>query len=217
VREVQAPKFYLPNGNAINVDLTVHGQIAKFDVPNDALNFGVTVRKIGNVEAMPDDTLRWDITGIANRSNANLEDFYFHDALPADAVRADRIVTGTFNQPTTYKILYKTNLKEYRPLADNLSTQTNHDFWLAAWFLGLSADEYVTDVKFEFGAVRAGFAQAEPMYLYAKTLDWLQNEYRFENRADAGGRYMDYWVVGKDSWVSVVFRSREKVLPRTGW
>jgi len=63
----------------------------------------------------------------------------------------------------------------------------------------------------------AGFAQVEAMYLYATVLDWLQNEYRFVNRAAAGGRYQDYWVAGKDSWVTIVFRRQEKKLPRTGF
>ena len=58
--------------------------------------------------------------GIGNNPPTALTAFYWRDTLPTKAVRLDKIVTGTYNVPGNYKIVYKTNLSsEYRTLADN--------------------------------------------------------------------------------------------------
>ena len=218
VKEASAPKYFLTDSKITNVELNFHGQIVKFDVSNYSIKLGVSVKKVGNVEAMAGSTIRYDITNIANTSNTYLQNFYFHDGLPVDAVRGNAIVTGTYNQPLTYKIMYKTNMKDYRVLGEWLSTQQSYTFSLKPEDVGLMADEVITDITYEFGNVNQGFAQVETSYIYVDVLPWVSNEYRFTNRADVGGRYLEQWVIGRDSWASTVYRQAEiQVLPRTGY
>lgn len=42
-------------------------------------------------------------------TNTSLTSFFWRDTLPGQAVRLDKIVTGTYNVPGT-KVVYKTNL-----------------------------------------------------------------------------------------------------------
>lgn len=59
--------------------------------------------------------------------------------LPA-ALRLDKVVTGTYNFPGTYKIVYRVNnTGEYRTLADSLSTSRNYSLAASPTALGLGA------------------------------------------------------------------------------
>ena len=55
--------------------------------------------------------------------------------------------------------------------------------------LGLASNEYITEIMFVFGNVRAGFAQVETPYLYARSIWGLSNGASFVNQADVGGVY----------------------------
>ena len=84
-------------------------------------------------------------------SNVMLQSFYWRDTLPA-AVRLDKVVTGTYNFPGTYKIVYKVNnTGDYRTLADSLSTSRNYTLAASPTALGLAANERVTEIMFVFG------------------------------------------------------------------
>ena len=39
-----------------------------------------------------------------------IRDSYWRDTLPTQAVRLDKIITGTYNVPGNYKVVYQTNL-----------------------------------------------------------------------------------------------------------
>ena len=81
--------------------------------------------------------VRYTFSGISNTSNVRLDSFYFRDTLPAQ-VRLEQVVTGTWNFPGVYKIVYKVNgTGDYRTLADNLSTSQTYTLAAspAAWAL----------------------------------------------------------------------------------
>ena len=82
--------------------------------------------------------------------------------MPAFA-HLQKIVTGTWNVPGSYKIVYKTTLSgdTYRVLADNLSTQQNYVLDASPVALRLGSNEYVTEVMFVFGVVPSNFRQVE--------------------------------------------------------
>ena len=141
--------------------------------------------------------------------------FYFH-ILPTDAVRLNKIVTGTYNQSLKYKILATTNKGDTRVIADNLSTTQNNVIDCSNASLGLWNDEYVTSVTFIFGTVKAGFTQVEQPRIFVKTLMSLPNQYQFANKADVGGKYGNEWVVGNSTWLTTICKKPEK-LPRTGY
>lgn len=169
------------------------------------------------IQIVPGQEVRYTFTNIKNNSTVPLNSFYWRDTLPVNAVRLEKIITGTWNQRLSYKIVYKTNLNgTYRTLADNLSTAENRVISASPAALGLASNEYVTEVMFVFGTVKSGFAQVETPYIYCKALSNLSHEYRFANKTVVA--VMERSVVWQDSFVTVVYgKKTTKVLPRTGY
>ena len=104
-------------------------------------------------------------------------------------------MTGTYNRPGTYKIVYRVNGGGHRTLADNLSTQKNYTLAASATALKLASNERVTEIMFVFGQAPAGFAQVEKPYLHCKAVTGLSAG-SFVNVADVGGTYGGTWVQG---------------------
>ena len=160
IREVKAPANYGVNETELTDYLEHEGQIVKFEVTNKSLTTGVSITKTGPKEIMANQPVRFAFSQIANTSNVSLSNFYWRDTLPAQ-VRLEKVVTGTYNFPGTYKIVYRVNGGDYRTLADNLSTGKNYTLAASSVALGLAANERVTEVMFVFGQAPAGFAQVE--------------------------------------------------------
>ena len=125
--ESKAADFYGLDKTPIEVEIEFAGQIVKVAMTNKSLYTNVSIQKTGYVEVMPGQQIRYDFSGIGNNSTTSLTSFFWRDTLPGQAVRLDKIVTGTYNVPGNYKVVYKTNLSggTWRTLADNLSTQQN--------------------------------------------------------------------------------------------
>ncbi|MDY2656275.1 MAG: SpaA isopeptide-forming pilin-related protein, partial [Candidatus Limiplasma sp.] len=122
VREIKAPANYSINPTVMTASLEFNGQIVTFEVQNTSVSTGVSIKKTGPVQAVPGQPIRYVFSQIKNSSNVALDSFYWRDQLPAQ-VTLSKIVTGSYNQPLSYKVVYKTNLSgDYRTLADNLST-----------------------------------------------------------------------------------------------
>ena len=105
------------------------------------------------------------------------------------AVRLNRIFTGTYNAPGNYKVVYKTNLSngEYRTMYDNLSTAKNYTLDASPVALGLASNEYVTEFMLVFGVVPANFRQVEAPKVDCKVLPTVKGGSQFTNNADVGG------------------------------
>jgi uncharacterized surface anchored protein len=126
VKEVQAPQYYRVSDEVMDIEIEFATQIIKREFLNYSANTGVKIRKTGSYEAMPGDTIRYDIKEAANTSSVQLTDFFWRDVIPTDGVRLSKIVTGTYSQSLKYKILVTTNKGDRRVIADNLSTTQNH-------------------------------------------------------------------------------------------
>jgi uncharacterized surface anchored protein len=216
VKEVQAPSWYKLSTESMDIEVEFAGQIIKRDFFNYSANTGVKIRKVGNYEAIPGDTIHYDIKEVGNTSSVQLTDFFWRDILPTDAVRLNKIVTGTYNQSLKYKILATTNKGDSRVIADNLSTTVNNVIDCRNAALGLANDEYVTSFTLVFGTVKAGFAQVLTPQIFVTVNKNLPNGYEFGNKADVGGKYNGEWVVGASSWVTKTYSQPSK-LPRTGY
>ena len=85
------------------------------------------------------------------------------------------IVTGTYNVPGSYKIVYKTNYSgdTWRVLADNLSTQQNYVLDASPVALGLGSGERVTEFMVSFGIVPSNFRQVEAPAVSCIASKWL--------------------------------------------
>lgn len=214
-KEVTAPKFFLLNDQTFSFKIKKQDQTIKVTIKDDSKKPEVEIEKRGNVEAMPGQEMSYTLSNIRNNSNCSLDNFYFEDVLPTDTVRIAEIHTGTFNEILTYRITYRTNMTgSYRVMADNLSTQVNHDISCA--IPGLAANEYITAVRFEFGTVQKGFANEMNPVLDVNVLPDLPDGYRIQNSVTISGTCDGVPVYDKDYWVTVIVRVPDKPLPKTG-
>lgn len=217
VREIKAPANYSINPTVMTAYLEFNGQIVTFEVQNTSVSTGVSIKKTGPVQAVPGQPIRYVFSQIKNSSNVALDSFYWRDQLPAQ-VTLSKIVTGSYNQPLSYKVVYKTNLSgDYRTLADNLSTSKVYVLDARPAVLGLAANERVTEVMFVFGNVKAGFAQVETPYIYATARSGLANNSGIVNVADVGGLYNGQWIQAVSRWLTTVYAKTTVKLPKTGY
>ena len=217
VREIKAPANYSINPTMMTAYLEFNGQIITFEVQNTSVATGVSIKKTGPVQAVPGQPIRYVFSQIKNSSNVALDSFYWRDQLPAQATLS-KIVTGSYNQPLSYKVVYKTNLSgDYRTLADNLSTSKVYVLDARPAVLGLAANERVTEVMFVFGNVKAGFAQVETPYIYATARSGLANNSGIVNVADVGGLYNEQWIQAVSRWLTTVYTKTTVRLPKTGY
>ena len=217
VREIKAPANYSINPTAMTAYLEFNGQIATFEVQDSSVSTGISIKKTGPVQAVPGQPIRYVFSQIKNSSNVALDSFYWRDQLPAQ-VTLSKIVTGSYNQPLSYKVVYKTNLSgDYRTLADNLSTSKVYVLDARPAVLGLAANERVTEVMFVFGNVKAGFAQVETPYIYATARSGLANNSGIVNVADVGGLYNGQWIQAVSRWLTTVYTKTTVRLPKTGY
>jgi uncharacterized surface anchored protein len=218
VTEVTAPAYYQLSGERMIAEIEYAGQIIKLSCYNKPVKLGVTISKIGNKEVMPANAMRYDFSNIANTSNVALDNFFWHDRIPTDATNAISLTTGTYNQRLYYRIVFKTNVNDYRLLAKDLLTTNNYSVALSAEALGLGTGEYVTDIRFEFGTVPSGFASVTKPTLQVMVKGDVTDGYNIVNRADVGGQYLNEWQTATASWLTVVFRPADtSPLPKTGY
>ena len=216
VREVKAPEHYGISEKELTVYLEHEGQIVRIETENKSLATGISITKTVPKEIMANQPVRYAFSNIANTSNVSLSNFYWRDTIPAQ-VRLEKVVTGTYNFPGTYKIVYRVNGGDYRTLADNLTTSKNYTLAASSVALGLASNERVTEIMFVFGQTPAGFAQVEKPYLYCRAVAGLPAG-SFVNVADVGGTYNGTWVQAVSRWVTSVYgKPTVPKLPRTGY
>lgn len=220
VREIKAPRFYQLNTQKVEVKLKVEGDVVRIEMYNDAASIKTSIKKTGNYTVDAGDNMRYDITNVANQSNVPLDNFFWHDRIPTDAVRVGTITTGTYNARVWYKITYKTNKNGYRVLADNLLSTNRYSFKVDSGSLKLAIGEYVTDIRYEFGTVPAGFKMTEKATVYVYVPSYMGNGYNITNRVDCGGSYQGEWDSSTSAWVTKIHRApiyTKPTLPKTGY
>jgi len=220
-REVAAPAFYMINPQEIHFEIEHESQIVRVNFPNFSANMGVHIRKVGPQEAMQGHNIFYEITAVRNESSTPLADFFWRDVLPTTAVRADRLITGTYSHSLRYRVMARTSRGNEIVVADNLSTLRNNVIELRPVHLGLAANEYITEIILLFGQVPAGFTSVERPRIYVDVLPeshtFLPNGMMFANKVDAGGRIpgTNEWVIGNSTTATTIFNPRR--IPQSGW
>ena len=217
IREVSAPAYYQVSAETFDVTLEYAGQIIKLAAYNKPAELGVTLTKTGIKEVLAGSKMSYRFT-IANTSNVDLQNFYFHDKIPYDVTTVSALTTGTYNARLTYRILYKNNYNDYRVLASNLLSTNNYSFGLSG--LQLMAGEVVTDIYFDFGTVPSGFQSVTKPTLMVSVNPRTANKYYVTNRAGAGGKFGETWQSANASWITIVRNLtpvRKPLLPKTGY
>lgn len=209
--------YYLINSDIFKAEIKEHKEIVDVDIEDDSVDIEVEVEKKGFVETQSKDSIFYNFKNIKNKSNVALDNFTWQDTLPTQALRADRIYTGTWNEDLKYSIWYKTNKNDYKMLVDGLSTQVNNKISFKT--AELEEDEFITEYEFRFGTVKVGFSEVESPILYCDMLDGLGNGFVFTNYTKVFGTYEDKYVEDTDEWTTVTyFKEIETTqkLPRTG-
>lgn len=209
--------YYLINSDIFKVEIKEHKEIVDVDIEDDSVDIEVEVEKKGFVETQSKDSIYYNFKNIKNNSNVALDNFTWQDTLPTQALRADRIYTGTWNEDLEYSIWYKTNKNDYKMLVDGLNTQVNNEISFKT--AELDEDEFITEYEFRFGTVKVGFSEIEAPILYCDMLDGLGNGFVFTNYTKVFGTYEDKYVEDTDEWTTVTYFKEIEVtqkLPRTG-
>jgi uncharacterized surface anchored protein len=215
ILEVKAPENYVPYEKMFYAELKIQDDLVKFRVLNKTLRLAVSVEKKGPEEAKSGESIVYEFSNIKNGSNASLEEFYWHELLPTDFVRLEKIQTGKWSESVKMELQIRTNLdKNYRSAAKNLDSQTNSEIDCANF--GLKDGEFVTEFRLVFGTVQPDFHEMESPKVQTKVLDTIENEKPFVNKTDVGGRYGKNWVYATSSWVVVAYSQAKGDLPKTG-
>lgn len=209
--------YYLINSDIFKAEIKEHKEIVDVDIEDNSVDIEVEVEKKGFVETQSKDSIYYNFKNIKNKSNVALDNFTWQDTLPTQALRADKIYTGTWNEDLEYSIWYKTNKNDYKMLVDGLSTQVNNE--ISFNNAELEEDEFITEYEFRFGTVKVGFSEVESPILYCNMLDGLGNGFVFTNYTKVFGTYEDKYVEDTDEWTTVTYFKEIKTtqkLPRTG-
>ena len=216
IKETKAPAYYNINQNTFSAEIINHKEIVNVDIEDESVDIKVQVEKTGFIETQSKDTIYYDFQNIKNNSNVQLDTFNWQDKLPTNALRLEKIFTGTWNQKLTYSVWYKTNLNDYKMIRDNLDTYTNYEIDLTD--IGLQEGEYITDYEFRFGKVDIGFKEKETPRIYCKMLENLKNGFTFTNTTKVYGTYLDKYTEDNDKWTTIIYNKNIQLtkLPRTG-
>lgn len=209
--------YYLINSNIFKTEIKEHKEIVDVHVDEESVDIDVEVEKKGFIETQSKDNIYYNFKNIKNKSNVALDNFTWQDTLPTQALRVDKIYTGTWNEHLEYSIWYKTNKNDYKMLVDGLSTQVNNE--VSFKDAELEEDEFITEYEFRFGTVKVGFSEVEAPILYCDMLEGLGNGFVFTNYTKVFGNYEDKYVEDTDEWTTVTYFKEIEVtqkLPRTG-
>lgn len=189
VSQVGAPAYYAVSDKKIEVRIKINNDVVRTEITNASVNLGSDIQVKANKTIKAGSNMRVDIPVVKNGSDVTLDNFYVHIKVPTDAARISTFNTGAWNKPVFYKVSYRTNMNDYRVLADNLSSMDAHEYGVSTQALGLQSGEYVTDIRMEFGTVPAGFSLTKKVCYLEYVLSTVTNGHKLISRVEMGGQY----------------------------
>ena len=217
VREIKQADYYLLNENVFEIEIKNHKETIKQVVYNDSVDIDIEIEKTGFIETQNKDNIFYNFKNIHNKSNVPLDNFTWNDTLPIEAVRLDKIYTGTWNEKLEYSVWYKTNKEDFKLFKDKLNTQKVYE--LDFNNLKLQEDEYIIEFEFRFGKVKVDFKEIESPIVFVNMLDNLKNGFTFTNNTKVSGNYLEEYIEDKDNWTTIIYNRELKIneeLPKTG-
>ena len=211
IKETKGNEWYYINENTFEAEIKQNNEIATVNITNEPKNPDIYTEKIGVDRAEVGSQIEYDIS-MRNSGNTYLDNFTWIDKIPYECIYVNKFQTGTYNQSLKYNLYYKTNLSndEYILLMEDLSTSENYEIDFAQ---ELADNEYVIEIKLEFGRVDIGFCSNENPHLFANVKSNLKSETTFVNIAKVSGAFKNFKVEDNSSWKTLVY----KLLPKTGF
>jgi len=170
----------------------------RIKINNDVVRTGVSVKSVklsNNIEVKSNKsvragaTMRVDVPVAKNGSDVALDNYFIHIKVPTDTSRIVTLSSGKWNENVQYSISYKTNMNDYRTIAEGLESVNNYQYGLSTQALGLQSGEYVTDVRLEFGTVPANFALTSKLCYTQYILSTANAGAKSITRIEIGGQY----------------------------
>ena len=209
IKEVETSKWYLLDENERNVEVTNNNQIITLTLENQPAKPDEEIVKTGPEKALAREEIEYKIN-IQNTGNVPLDNFIWEDEIPTDYIRVNKIYLGTFNQENSYNLYYKTNLKdEYVLLLEDVSSKTAEEIDFSK---ELTGDEYITNIKIDFGTVDIGFKPENEAIIKAKVNSNVKRDDIFENKVLLTSNYKGFNLSKPSSWKTIVY----EILPLTG-
>lgn len=217
IKEVKQAKYYLLNKEIYEVEIINHKDLVEQEILNDSVDIDIEIEKTGFIETQNKDNIYYNFKNIHNKSNVSLDNFTWNDTLPTEAVRLDKIYTGTWNEKLKYSVWYKTNKNDFRMFIDKLDSEKVYELDFNK--LELQDDEYITEFEFRFGTVKIDFKEVESPIIYVNVLNNLKNGFTFTNNTRVSGNYLEEEIEDKDEWTTIIYNREVKLnkeLPKTG-
>lgn len=211
IREISTKNEYMLNQKTFSAEITKDGQIVDLNIKNESKKPNIDIEKTGVNEAEVGTEIEYDIS-VRNTGNTHLDNFIWEDIIPSNYIKVTKFETGTYNQNLRYDLYYKTNLSDdkYFLLMEDLCTLDNYEIDFEK---ELADNEYVTELKLDFGTVDVGFASNYNPHIYAKIKEDVKSNSVFENIAKVTGDLNGYKVTDNSRWKTKTF----KLLPKTGF
>lgn len=209
LKEVETNEWYFLDDAYHNFEIQNNKQLITLKLTNKPKTPDEKIEKTGPNEAQAGEKIEYTIN-IENTGNVSLGNFVWEDEIPVDYIKVNKIELGQYNQENTYSVYYKTNFsKDYILLLEDISTTKSEEIDLSK---ELSDNEYITNIKLDFGTVEAGFKSQEETKIYAKVNNDARRDEIFENKVTLNGKYKDYNITRESKWKTKIY----KILPKTG-
>ena len=209
IKEVETKEWYLLDKDTYEVEIKNNNQLIELNLENMPANPEEKIEKKGPNEAFADDEIKYNIN-LKNSGNVALENFIWEDEIPTDFIRVTKIKLGTYNQDNNYNLYYKTNFSDdYILMFEDINTKSTDEIDFTK---ELSDNEYITNIKLDFGTVDVGFKSEDDTLIFAKVNSNIKSGDIFENRVYLSSNYKEYGLNDVSGWKTKVY----KVLPLTG-
>ena len=209
IKEIETNEMFLLDERIQTVRITKNNEITTINIRNKPATPDEEIKKTGPDIATQNEEIEYNVE-IKNTGNVDLDNFTWEDEIPIKFIKLTRINLGTFNQENTYNLFYKTNLNdEYVLLLEDISTKSSEEIDLKK---ELADNEYITNIKLEFGTVKKGFKTENTTKLYAKVNEGVENNSEFENKVSLKSNYKGYNLEKTSKWKTKIY----KILPLTG-
>ena len=209
VKEVETNKWYLLDETEKNTEITKNNQVITLSLENKPAKPDEEIVKTGPEKALAEEEIEYKVN-IQNTGNVALDNFIWEDEIPKDYIRVSKIHLGTFNQENSYNLYYKTNMKdEYVLLLEDVSSKIDEEVDFSK---ELASDEYITNIKIDFGTVDIGFKTENESIIKAKVNSNVKRDDVFENKVLLTSDYKGFTLSKPSSWKTTIY----EILPLTG-
>ena len=209
VKEVETNKWYLLDESEKNVEISKNNQVITLTLENKPAKPDEEIVKTGPEKVLAGQEIEYRVN-IQNTGNVALDNFIWEDEIPTNYIRVNKMNLGTYNQENSYNLYYKTNLKEeYVLLLEDVSSKVDEEVDFSK---ELSSDEYITNIKIDFGTVDIGFKTENETIIKAKVNSNVKRDDIFENKVLLTSDYKGFKLSKPSSCKTIVY----EILPLTG-